>query len=160
MPRASIPDKIYLYLYFTLIFYTFLTCISPPLNSAVLIPLRCLHPGTSLRALRVGKQTFYQRLILISPVNWFCGGAAAAGAVRFLPQASCGAAWQPLSMLAGQPSSSVQPCTCENCATETSCPLCFCESKERGLVPKAVHRREKGEWGVPAENLSHFTAAM
>lgn len=48
---------------------------------ALLIPLRCLHPGTFLLALRVDKQTFYRRLILISPMNWFCGGFAASQAL-------------------------------------------------------------------------------
>lgn len=50
-------------------------------------------------------------------------------------------------------------------ATETSRPLCFCESEEQGLVPKAAFMEGKGgaERDVPAENLfmlSHFTAAM
>lgn len=152
MPRASIPDKIYLYLYFTLIFLYFFnlhfpnTELSTPYSFAVPPPR---HLSLSSEG---GKQTLYWWLILISPVNWFCGASAVARAVTFFPWLLWGRA--------AQPSSAVQPCTCEKCATETSFPLCFCESKERGLVPKAVPRREKGERGVPAENLSHFTAAM
>lgn len=152
MPHSSTPDKIYLYLYYTLIFLYFFNLHFP--TAELSTPYSFLVPPAGHLSLSSegGQADIYPWLILISPVNWSCGGSAS----RVLPRPSRGAA-------AGRarPSSSVQPCTCENCATETSCPLCFCESKERGLVPKAVHRREKGElWRVPAENLSHFTAAM
>lgn len=154
MPHASTPDKIYLYLYFTLIFLYFFNLHFPTTELSTPYSFVVPPPGHLSLGSEGGQAKIYLWLILISPVSWSCGGSAAAGPV--------GPALGPPLGQPGraQPSSSLQPCTCENCATETSCPLCFCESAERGLVPEAVHRRGKGERGVPAGNLSHFTAAM
>lgn len=133
-------------------FYTFLTCISPSLNTALLIPLRCLHPGTFPLALRVGEQMFLPETdthLTCALVWWWICCITRTGALLFL---ALGFLWDSgvaAVTLASQPGRVLfETCTCENCATETSCPLCFRESKEQGLVPKAVFIEGKGGGNV------------
>lgn len=83
MPRASIPDKIYLYLYFTLIFLYFFNLHFPTTELSTPYSFAVPPAGHLSLSSEGGQGNLVRRLILISPVSWFCGGSAAARAVGF-----------------------------------------------------------------------------
>lgn len=145
-----------------LVFYTFLTCISPSLNWALLL-LCCPHSGTSLLALRVDNHVLPEtdtHLTWELVLGWVCciAGPRALGSCPAVGGDNVVAAAVPPG---SEPRCSISTCTRASCATKTSRPLCFREFKEQGLVPQALFRGGKRRTRSSCcRSLSRFTAAM